>query len=368
MTIDDRIIELENRITKLNDDILTIDTKIVEQKVKFKEAREKIKSTEYSYSTLKDFVAKNNPTGINSYDEKHLENETLSSSIDSVKNEQLHQLKKEVEEARLQYNKAKELRKEEVRKIEQADQIASDIDNEMRETGNYFSARASKYAARYEKESYHKGERKIYIPLAIVVFLIGCAINLPVGLIGGALAIVGTVVVRKIKRRETVKNMGEKPFQDMTKKEQKAYIVDDAKKSYQVAKEKIKPAYQQSLSSEYANNKNRIEQLEIKKQIDDTILNKKEENYHKAIKKFNSFLTFCNNKQEQLKDTEKKFTELKSVEDGIMEILNQYSQVKQTKQEEIAQRKQEIENLKNGTSVNTHADSKAEESGKGRRS
>lgn len=368
MTIDDRIIELENRITKLNDDIKDIDLKLVEQKAKFRRVHEKAESLSQNYGDLIDFVNRNDPTGINLYDKNHTENETLSSTINSANNQQLYQFKKELEEARLQYNKAKQLRATQTKKIEDTEEQVYEIDSERRQTSNRYAARAQKYDARYQKEKYRKGGRLIYIPLAVIAFLAGCTISLPVGLLGIALAIAGTAVVREIKRRNIVKNTKDKSYDDMTKKERKAYEVEATNQAYKTAKSKAKPAYQQSLSSQYENATTVVDSLNKKKEIDNRILTQKEEAYDKAIKKFNSFLSLCQNKQTDLQDTKRRLAEVKNVEDGIIEIMNTYNEVKQDKQEEIAQRKQEIENIKNGTTTKNDTSSKTEDSGKGKRS
>ncbi len=369
MTKEERIWQLEDRVAYLESDIDNLNIKLVEQNIKFKNIHKKVEAVQTNYTSLKKFVDKNDPSGIHFYDPKDRRGETLAATISEDTNKNLHDLKRKLEDNRLQLEKAKKLKEKEQNDLEESWNHEDQLRKQVNDGSNKFLTRDKKDNARFQREKEMRRGRIIYIPLAIVLGFAGCAISLPVGLFAAALSICGTVLVRKLLQNKTLKEMQGKNYEDMTKKEKRLYEMQYAQEDYRYAKQNAKGI--QTITQMYQNAANQSNALQERMDMEQPVLKTVETKYQQSIKAYNSYLQTCNNKKQQMDTAKTKLDALKSVEDDIVTAIDGYNDEKQKKEAEVNRIKQEIDQLKNGNDVNQtnqNANNNAAEDGKGKRS
>lgn len=368
MSKQEQIWYLQQRIDKLSDDIDKLDIKLAEQSEKFNRLHRGAEDARKNYEGLKSFTDQNDPTGILFYDPENVSAETISTDIDPVHNKQLYNLKKDIENKRLQYEQAKKLKKKNEEELEKSYNRFVEVNEEIQLGNNKHVVKSKKLHVKDERIREIKRGRKFYIPLAILFGFLGCAISLPAGLLIAGLTIGATVVIREITRKDTLQNMEEKNYTNLSKREQQLLQMENTKSEYQQAKQAQEslPALQRTRDAE----EKKIEQLQSKASTDQIVLNQVQDNYQNSVQKFNTFLTTCQEKKKAVESAKQKWEDRKQIEDDVVSIIDICKGQKEQKENEIQEIKQQINDLKNGSSSEkkNQAGNSTENTNKGKRS
>ena len=348
MSKEEQIWYLQQRLHTLSDTIDQLDIKIQEQTEKFHRLHIGVLEAKKNYDGLKSFTDQNNPTGILFYDLENVSAETMSTDIDPIHNKQLHNLKKDLENKRFQYEQAKRLKEKNETDLQESYHRLDEVNADLSVGGDKRLLKLQKQSVKDEQIWEIKRGRKIYIPLAILFGLAGCAISLPVGLLLAALTVGGTVLARAILQKNTLEKMKQKNYQNLSKKEQRLYQIESAKSEYNYSKQRRGSLF--SLQTAKEQELRNIEQLREKTNSDQKVFNQANIDYQNSIQKFNTFLTTCQEKQALLASAQQKWETRKQIEDGIMTTIDEYKAKKAKKENEIQEIKQQIEGLQNGSS------------------
>lgn len=368
MSKEEQIWYLQQRLHTLSDTIDQLDIKIQEQTEKFHRLHIGVLEAKKNYDGLKSFTDQNNPTGILFYDLENVSAETMSTDIDPIHNKQLHNLKKDLENKRFQYEQAKRLKEKNEQELEKSYNRLVELNDTIKLGDNKHAVKSKKLHVKDERIREIKRGRKFYIPLAILFGFLGCAISLPAGLLIAGLTIGATVVIREITRKDTLQNMEEKNYTNLSKREQQLLQMENTKSEYQQAKQ-----VQESLSylqrTRDAEGK-KIDRMQKEARTDQMVLNQVKNDYQNSIQKFNTFLTTCQEKQALLASAQQKWETRKQIEDGVMTTIDEYKAKKAKKENEIQEIKQQIEGLQNGSSSEkkNQAGNSTKNTNKGKRS
>ena len=81
MSNEERINYLKTRIDHLNDSIQQINLQLTQNQIKLKRIHKKVEEKQSEYENFKNFVSKNDPTGIHLFDPENMTDETLKVAI-----------------------------------------------------------------------------------------------------------------------------------------------------------------------------------------------------------------------------------------------------------------------------------------------
>ncbi len=357
MSNEERINYLKTRIDHLNDSIQQINLQLTQNQIKLKRIHKKVEEKQSEYENFKNFVSKNDPTGIHLFDPENMTDETLAKDISEENNKVLHDLKKQLEDERFKLEKAEKWETKNAHDID----IAREKAERLIEGCNKYVLKEKKYDMMYYKSRERKRGRIIYIPLAIILFIAGSAISLPVGIFAAVSAIGGTVLVRNLLQKAELEKLQDQDYNNMTKKQQRLYELQEIKSDYKQAKESSKPENREMIAKQKQEAYEEEELLRKKRDSARTTSSDLKKNYDKSVKKFNSYLTTCQEKQDQMHQKENQLNQLKEVEDDSFNVINQLEDLKRAKQDEVQKARDEIEQLTTGKKHESNENHKGSE-------
>lgn len=368
MSKEEQIWYLQQRIDKLNDDIDKLDIKLAEQSKMFNKLHKSVEESKKKYEGLKSFTDQNDPTGILFYDPENVSAETMSTDIDPIHNKQLYDLKKDLENKRFQYEQAKRLMTKNETALQESYQRLDAVNADIKVGNNKYLVKWQKQRAKDERIWEIRRGRKIYIPLAILFGFLGCAISLPAGLLIAGLTIGATVVIREITRKTTLQNIQDKNYTKLSKREQQILQAEEVKIEYEQSKQARKSLT--SLQHTHDQETEKVNQLREKNNSDQKVFNQANIDYQNSIQKFNTFLTACQENKKAVEGAKQKWEDRKQIEDDVVSIIDICKGQKEKKENEIQEIKQQINDLKNGSSFEkkNQAGNSTKNTNKGKRS